>query len=166
MKNPNIWPIVPFLALGDYRAVRRMDRLQEAGVTHILNVRESCRFDVLERFQLLHRPLSDEGGSVLAEVLPECFAFIEAARVGGGVCLVHCHAGVNRSASVVVAYLVQHGGRTLREALVEVATRRGGIQPHEAYARQLLELELKARGENSLTLAEVMPILVALGSPP
>lgn len=154
--------IEPFLFLGGYRAVRRPDWLAEDGITHVLNVRESCRFDLAERVKLLHRPLSDEGLSSLKEALEECCAFIEEARTNGGACLVHCHAGVNRSASIVLAYLMLRTGRNFREAFELVAKSAEGVHPHPEYFRQLQLMDQQHYGAISLDTAAALEILRAL----
>ncbi len=160
----NFWLILPFLYLGDYRAVRRPDRLRERGVTHILNVRESCRFDLEQEFRLLHRPLADDGGSSLPEAFAPCIAFINEARDSGGACLVHCHAGVNRSASIVLGYLVAEHGMTLRDAFSLVATIREGIHPHPTYFANLQDIERSVHGTVTLRVDEVLPLLADIAA--
>ena len=49
---------------------------------------------------------SADAESSLLPHLPKCMEFISAGREGGGAVLVHCFAGVSRSATAVVAYLL------------------------------------------------------------
>jgi dual specificity phosphatase 12 len=52
-------------------------------------------------------PMEDTEHENLLDVLPRALAFIDQARQAGNV-LVHCIAGVSRSASIVIAYLMSH----------------------------------------------------------
>lgn len=63
----------------------------------------------------------------------------EAKRIGGRV-LVHCVAGVSRSATMVVGYLMHSTGASLNEAMRFVRKRRF-IEPNEGFMMQLAELE-------------------------
>ncbi len=47
-------------------------------------------------------------------------AQLAAAKAGGGALLVHCHEGRSRSATLVLAYLMQARGMTLKQALEHV----------------------------------------------
>ena len=50
--------------------------------------------------------IRDTVNSNLLAVLPECVEFIQDAMEGGGKVMVHCLAGVSRSASCVIAYIM------------------------------------------------------------
>jgi protein-tyrosine phosphatase len=60
-------------------------------------------------------------------------------------CLVHCAAGVSRSPTIVLAYLIVEEKMTLREAFDLVAARRF-VLPNEGFMGRLMELEVKERG--------------------
>ena len=46
-------------------------------------------------------------GQNLFSHFPSCISFIESAAKSGGNVLVHCYAGVSRSSTIVIAYLMQ-----------------------------------------------------------
>lgn len=53
---------------------------------------------------------NDVPGEDLIAHFPNCFAFIDSAFQAGGKVLVHCVAGVSRSATVCIGYLMwKHG---------------------------------------------------------
>lgn len=54
----------------------------------------------------------------------ETYNFIELSRASGRNILVHCHAGVSRSAAVVCAYLMKKHKWTLDQALSFMRTKR------------------------------------------
>ena len=51
---------------------------------------------------------------------------------GGGKVLVHCHAGLSRSATVVTAFIMKTKGWALEQALDFVREKRPSIRPNEA----------------------------------
>ena len=55
--------------------------------------------------------------------------------------LVHCHAGISRSATIVIAYLMKALSMTLEEAYKLVKSRRPRIKPNQAFISQLMEYE-------------------------
>lgn len=57
-----------------------------------------------------------------------------------GKVLVHCHVGVSRSATLVLAYLMLKQNLTLVEAICAVKENRGVI-PNRGFLRQLIRLD-------------------------
>ena len=68
--------------------------------------------------------------------------------------LVNCVAGISRSASFVIAYLMKYYELTLEEAFLYVRKRRNRICPNKQFMTYLYEYEFKLFGENSLTYDE------------
>ncbi len=79
-------------------------------------------------------------------------------KLGNGRTLVHCNAGVSRSSSFVLAYLIETGGMTLREALDHMNKIRQGIYTHPniGFLFQLLQFERRIHGKNSMTLMDYL----------
>lgn len=64
--------------------------------------------------------------------------------------LVHCVAGVSRSASVVIAYLVKYRGFSLLDAATRVKAARPVAYPNYGFFLALLDIEKAVRGECSV----------------
>lgn len=64
----------------------------------------------------------------------------EAHQAGQGL-LIHCQAGVSRSATIVIAYLMKHTWMTMTDAYKFVKSRRPIISPNLNFMGQLLEFE-------------------------
>ena len=58
----------------------------------------------------------------------------------------HCVAGVSRSASLCIIYLVKHENMSLRQAYYCVKAVRPIIKPNIGFWRQMVDYERKYRG--------------------
>lgn len=72
----------------------------------------------------LQVPVMDKSDMNISDYFDEVADLIEQIRQTGGVTMVHCVAGVSRSASLVLAYLMKHMKMTLKDAFQLVRTAR------------------------------------------
>lgn len=72
----------------------------------------------------LQIPVMDKGDIDIKLYFDEVADLIEQVRQTNGVTLVHCVAGVSRSASLCIAYLMKHMRMTLKDAYALVKTAR------------------------------------------
>lgn len=70
----------------------------------------------------------------------------------GGKALVHCVAGVSRSSTIVIAYLMKARRMSLREAYYLVKSKRPFIRPNTGFWKQLIEYEHKLFGLNTVRM--------------
>ncbi|XP_076853704.1 dual specificity protein phosphatase 18 [Brachyhypopomus gauderio] len=77
---------------------------------------------------------------------------IERVRAERGRVLVHCSAGVSRSAALCLAYLVKYRHMSLLDAHGLLKARRPIIRPNWGFWQQLIEYELKIRGTTSVRM--------------
>lgn len=152
--------VAPSLYVGDESAAANWPLLRAAGVTHILNCTPAP--SVLEGSSGMELGgMADEEGVRLAPLrfcqlglldsisdLPRMqdalhvgVGFIREAIANGGVVLVHCHRGISRSATLAIAYLVQHTHQTAETVFEHMRTRRRVIDPNLTYWTQLIEWE-------------------------
>jgi len=141
--------ILPHLYLGSEYNARKLV-LEELKITHVLNVKDSCRFPSYPE-NFLHVSLSDFGDTPLAKKFKKCFQFLDDAKFKGQKALCHCQAGINRSPTIVIGYLMKSEGWTLKKSYGHVKDKRPIISPHENYFKQLLKLEMELFGVNSMT---------------
>ncbi|GJJ68887.1 tyrosine-protein phosphatase MSG5 [Entomortierella parvispora] len=89
----------------------------------------------------------------LLEEFPEAFEFIDRIRTEGGKVLVHCQLGVSRSASLVIAYVMQSRNMGLNEAYDFVKARSAVISPNMGLMYQLAEFEKAQKSSESGTVS-------------
>jgi dual specificity phosphatase 12 len=94
-----------------------------------------------------HAELEDEEGADLLAALPPAVAFLRAALGGGagadgappavGRVLLHCDAGVSRSAAIAAGYLVAAAGLSADAALAAVRAAHPPASPNDGFLAQL-----------------------------
>ena len=72
--------------------------------------------------------------------------------------LVNCVAGISRSASFVIAYLMKYYKMSLKDAFLYIRKRRNQICPNKKFMTYLYEYEFKLFSENSLTYKECVEL--------
>lgn len=80
----------------------------------------------------------------IMRVIPEALAFITSELQRGGKVLIHCAAGVSRSASVAVAYFMTAYNLDYSSALSKVRNGRKCACPNPGFERQLRNMDLAA----------------------
>merc|ERR1712032_1156752 len=99
--------------------------------------------------------IEDDITTDLAPVLRKALPFIkEALRSSGARVLVHCEQGRSRSASVVVAHLMDEGDLDLDAALALVREQRPSVKPNEGFLLQLRQRCWLEPASSSMPLPE------------
>jgi len=133
------------LYLGSYPSSLQYDHLKNKNITHIVSVilavsappldptfRDTFDYMVVKGF--------DRPSQVLVDHFEDLHKFIDEGLKKGGV-LVHCMAGVSRSSTVVISYLMSRQNMTYEQAYKQVKSVRRIIQPNEGFVRQLKHYE-------------------------
>nr|XP_005575036.1 dual specificity protein phosphatase 2 [Macaca fascicularis] len=133
--------ILPYLFLGSCSHSSDLQGLQACGITAVLNVSASCpnHFEGLFRYKSI--PVEDNQMVEISAWFQEAIGFIDWVKNSGGRVLVHCQAGISRSATICLAYLMQSRRVRLDEAFDFVKQRRGIISPNFSFMGQLLQFE-------------------------
>lgn len=161
LDRSNVSEILPRLYLTNFKGAENAALLAKLGVKHIAAVGEEFLHDTpLPGISYWRHDISDDEhqGDVMASALRDAAAFIQRAlskRHSGSV-LVHCAAGVSRSATVVIGFLILHRNMSLRDAFSRVYTRRACVWPNDAFMASLIALEKEVRKATSLQIADYM----------
>lgn len=111
--------------------------LREHDIKHVLSVTPYAIPTFPDTVNYLVIPLLDIVSANLLEHLDACLAFIDAAVARRENVLVHCRAGVSRSASVVIAWCMRALGYSLPRAVAYVQAVRPIIEPNAGFMLQL-----------------------------
>ena len=156
--------ILSYLVLGSKKDAHCKEVLLEFGVSYILNVTTDCPnyFESDHGFVFKRIPVLDTGTQKLSLHFSEAFQFREEARKQQSCVLIHCHAGISRSVTLTIAYLMRYFGMSMQTAYQYVKERRPVISPSLNFMGQLVELEDctdAAKERVSLELADYKPLL-------
>ncbi|MEL6178970.1 MAG: dual specificity protein phosphatase [Myxococcota bacterium] len=139
--------ITPTLYLGARPRPEHLEALKGAGITHVvscLDEEERPKMDFLKQhFHLLFLAVHDGIHQDIASTFPDLFAFAIHAQESQphAKLLIHCQAGVSRSATLVTALLMKSGQKTFFEAFSEVRSKRAEVLPNIGFASQLQHFE-------------------------
>ena len=147
--SPNVsenmapFQILPHLYLGCRKVAACLPSLRENQINRVLNVTSSVpnQFQHIDGFVYKQIAVEDSHEVDMIKHLPEAFLFIEEARNRGEKVLVHCYAGMSRSVTVIIAYLMKYYHHTLESAFDFVKQRKQNISPNFSFMGQLFEYE-------------------------
>lgn len=98
--------IVDNLYLGSAAHAAQKELLERLGITALLNVSPNCPNHWPERFEYETIPVEDNSTADIKVHFVKAIEFINRVKSKGGKVLVHCKAGVSRSATLCLAYLI------------------------------------------------------------
>lgn len=137
--------ILPHVYLGDVSHSGQRALLEELGITALLNVSSSCHNPFQASYTYKNVMVSDNMDADLISLFPELIDFIESVHSQQGRVLVHCRAGVSRSATVCIAYIMHKQGLSLDSAYEFVKRKRPVIDPNINFIRQLQKFEARLK---------------------
>lgn len=116
-------------------------------ITCIINATEGRRGSAAPPgVEYIHIPVSDCPSTRLSDHFDRVSDHIQRTAAAGGRTLVHCNAGVSRSAALCMAFLLKHRGVTLLQAHSWLKTRRPLVRPNNGFWEQLIRYERELRG--------------------
>ncbi|XP_046582406.1 dual specificity protein phosphatase 18-like [Haliotis rubra] len=153
--------ITKHVYLSSVGGVTQERSLDEHGITHILNVAMELKDLKYPREDLKVKRVSLRD-AVSENILPHLEYLVdhvhEVACQGGRVA-VHCIAGVSRSATVCIAYLVKHHHMTLKQAYQKVYKAREVIYPNNSFWASLVAFEKQYQDHNTV---EMLPYICGM----
>jgi dual specificity MAP kinase phosphatase len=124
--------------LGCVEGAKDEEFLKKVGVTNILTCLNSCNDHKVKSIEQKVIEIVDEETVKIIRYFKEAICYIENAI---GKVYVHCWAGVSRSATIVIAYLMWKNKLSYNEAYWSVKNKRKFISPNEGFVKQLKDFE-------------------------
>ncbi|KAL7752277.1 hypothetical protein RI367_002322 [Sorochytrium milnesiophthora] len=123
------------------------NELQSLGVSAILNMAMEVVPDdfILSHYQYKKFECRDTPDEKIERMLGDAIGFIDQVRRANGRVYVHCKAGKSRSATIVLAYLIQHEHMSVEQAVAFLKERRPAVSPNIGFFSVLKEFEERCR---------------------
>lgn len=127
------------LYLTDMMAANDLKILKKYGIEGVISLggfHEQPSYIVHEGIHYNHIYIDDCENEPISQYFDDAIWFID--KIDGPV-LVHCWAGISRSSTIVIAYLIKQKDMTFQEAVNYVQERRTFIAPNDGFLQQLEE---------------------------
>lgn len=140
--EPLVDEILPRLYIGDASAALNYDFLKKKGFTHIVNAAKEIPSPFSGEFSYLNLKLDDSLDQNLSSALDRSFSYINGVLTYAAEprVLVHCAAGISRSSSVIIYYLMRHYGYSFDRALKFIKKYHPQTRPNLSFENQLKSL--------------------------
>eukprot|EP01060_Flectonema_neradi_P015294 TRINITY_DN21951_c0_g1_i1.p1 TRINITY_DN21951_c0_g1~~TRINITY_DN21951_c0_g1_i1.p1 ORF type:complete len:211 (+),score=15.54 TRINITY_DN21951_c0_g1_i1:51-635(+) len=145
--------IVPGLLIGSRFAAENRSAFESNGIKFVVNTSKEIpsyfKDDATLRVTYLNLHLTDSKEDDIKSCFGETFDFIDSAITSGASVLVHCQAGISRSATIVIAYLMRKQKMTLRDAYFHAKSKKHNIQPNIHFFSTLQDFERQLTGSDT-----------------
>jgi len=142
IENHPATKVADFLFLGNMNDAANAESLTALGIDHVLNVTAvTPSYQMSSKITYKQLLAADNGSQNIKQYFDEAFRFIDAAKKSGGSVLIHCQAGVSRSPTIAIAYLIKYFSMKMLDAYQYIKIRRTIISPNLNFMGQLLEFE-------------------------
>jgi predicted protein tyrosine phosphatase len=134
--------IIPGLYLGDYVSASKKKNLERRNIRRVISLgslENHTEYAWYKDVEYLFIYIDDHPLEPINKHFDECIKFIGNPSPTDSV-LIHCHAGISRSATIVIAYLIKEQKMDYYEAHRVTKQQRPCINPNDGFMKQLEEL--------------------------
>lgn len=146
--------ITEFLYLGGLAAAKMEEELMEKGITCVINASIEAPDINYESIKATRIRLQDNPTCNIGIHFDLVADKIDKVRRERGKVFVHCIAGISRSATLVLAYLMKYHKMKLIDAHAYVKKRRPLIRPNAGFWKDLVDFEKKLFHKNTVDMVE------------
>lgn len=119
-------------------------------ITTVINVSVEVVNTLYEDIQYVQVPVADTPVSRLCDFFDSIADHIHSVEMKQGRTLLHCAAGVSRSATLCLAYLMKYHAMSLLDAHKWTKSCRPIIRPNNGFWEQLIHYEFQLFGKNTV----------------
>jgi protein-tyrosine phosphatase len=125
--------------LGGFQCAEKLQTLNDLSIKRVMVCGAGLEQPFLgQGIEYLKFDLEDSTDQMISHCFEPAHAFIQAAGEGENV-LVHCAAGVSRSATIVLSYLMRYHSMGLHDAIKYLRSKRRCICPNPGFMEQLVD---------------------------
>ncbi|XP_073414357.1 dual specificity protein phosphatase 18 isoform X2 [Dendrobates tinctorius] len=146
--------VTDHLFLSNAAAASKATLLTGHDITCVINVSLECSAFVIPYLEYLHFPVADLPETPLYDNFQAVSHKIKEVAVAGGRTLIYCAAGISRSPTLCLAYLMEHHGLSLLAAHTHLKQCRPIIRPNIGFWKQLIAYELYLFGKNTVQIID------------
>ncbi|XP_052055238.1 dual specificity protein phosphatase 18 [Apodemus sylvaticus] len=121
-------------------------------ITTVINVSVEVTNTFYEDIQYVQVPVVDAPIARLSDFFDPIADHIHSVELKQGRTLLHCAAGVSRSAALCLAYLMKYHAMSLLDAHTWTKSRRPIIRPNSGFWEQLIHYEFQLFGKNTMQM--------------
>ena len=143
--------ITDYIYLGGIAGVKK-EFLLDSSINLIINATNEMPDYNSHGIEKIRIKIGDMPGAKIDEHFDKVADLIEQRRKQSKKVFVHCVAGVSRSSTLVLAYLMKYQRLSLVEAHDLVKSKRKVIRPNNGFWIQLIDYEKKLFGKNTVTM--------------
>jgi len=129
--------ILPNIYLGGIEDCLDKAKLQELGIKKIINVAGEIDNYYPNLFEYHKFPCKDDPEEDISSLFIQVFDILKEASESATGVLVHCYAGISRSSTIIIAYLMQLYQWSMEQSLDYVRQKRSIIEPNDGFIKQL-----------------------------
>ena len=142
LKDDNVpKEIIPHLFLGSIGSASNLKQLENFKITHIICCASGIKNFFPDKFKYYNINLLDSEKENIRQYFEESFNFIDNGIKNGGNVLVHCHAGISRSSTILIAYIMKSQKMKVDKVLELIKSKREKVNPNIGFLNQLKEYE-------------------------
>lgn len=124
--------------LGNFKDACDYDFISNNDIKLVINLAEEVPISYNLNIKHLHYFLKDVSSQIITDVIYSVYDhMVNFFKSSDGNVLFHCYAGVSRSASVLIGFLMLYSNISLGDAYSFVKSRRRIIKPNIGFIRQL-----------------------------
>ena len=143
------------LYLGDMIDANNETFIKNKNISCIICVAEKLKINNTDsNIKVYNYELSDDYNCNISLYFDEIGTIINKENI----VLVNCAAGISRSSTIVIAYIMKYYKLDLKNTFIGVRNERNRICPNKNFMKCLLDYELSLFGKNSLTYEECIKL--------
>ena len=155
--------VIDNVYISNYQCAKHLPSLQKRKINRIIVCGNELKPLFPVEIEYLKFDLDDTEDQTIHNCFEEAYEFIQSSSKN---VLVHCYAGISRSSTIVISYLMKRHNMTYFDAQHFLRSKRACIEPNEGFQKQLLEydrsLSLKRLVSVSSSSTTSCPSLLAM----